>query len=89
MYYNTRGTNGTGGWIFTPIEGQPSMTEYQWVLEVELSIPGWIPKTLVDNGIIQGLFETVKSLRTKLSYTVDRLDIQIDTGAEASAASLE
>jgi len=77
-----RGTNGTGGWVFSPVPGYPTRTEFQWILDIDLQIQGWIPKTIIDAGVMAASLDTVKCLRSKLARTVDKIDLEIDTGDE-------
>jgi len=78
----TRGFNGTMGFILSPVENQPSRTTFQWVLDVDLQIQGWIPKSVIDKAFIAASLDTITGLRNKLSRTVDRIDIEIDRGTE-------
>lgn len=73
-----RGTQGTSGWVFNPSSDNPGKTDFQWLLDIDLHLNSFIPKTIVENGIVAASLDTVNNLRTKLSCTVDHLDILRD-----------
>ncbi|CAG7830344.1 unnamed protein product, partial [Allacma fusca] len=62
------GTNGIGGWVISACSGETSRTEFQWLLDVDLRLQGWVPKGMVDNAMVSAALETVKCLRRKLEF---------------------
>jgi hypothetical protein len=75
------------GFILNCMEDQPNRTTFQWVLDVDLQIPGWIPKAIVEKAFITASLETIIYLRSKLARTVDQIDLEIDAGTDAIAGT--
>ncbi|CAL8142270.1 unnamed protein product [Orchesella dallaii] len=73
-----RGLQGTSGWVFKPQVAEPDRTDFQWVLDIDLLLNSFIPKKIIETGIIAASLDTVNFLRTKLACTVDHLDIVRD-----------
>lgn len=53
-------------------------TDFQWLLDIDLHLNSFIPKKIIEAAIVNASLETVNNLRTKLSCTVDHLDILRD-----------
>ncbi|XP_021945400.1 stAR-related lipid transfer protein 3 isoform X2 [Folsomia candida] len=82
----TRAFNGTMGFVLSPVDGQPCRTTFQWVLDVDLQIPAWIPRAMVDKAFITASLETMICLRAKLAMTVDQIPLEsVDPGTDAVA----
>lgn len=75
------------GFILSCVDGRPNRTTFQWVLDVDLQIPGWIPKAMVEKAFIVASLETITCLRSKLARTVDQIDLEIDRGTDAIAGT--
>jgi hypothetical protein len=63
------------GFILSPLESQPNRTTFQWVLDMDLQIPRWIPRGMIDKAFIAASLDTIKALRNKLARTVDSIEI--------------
>ena len=63
-----RGTNGVGGWVINSSRDEPNRTEFQWVLDVDLRLQGWVPKGVIDSAMVAAALETIKCLRRKLEF---------------------
>lgn len=74
------------GFVLSPVDGQPCRTTFQWVLDVDLQIPAWIPRAMVDKAFITASLETMICLRAKLAMTVDQIPLEsVDPGTDAVA----
>lgn len=82
-----RGTQGTSGWVFSPRLEDPDRTDFQWLLDVDLHLNSFIPRKIIEAGIVTASLDTVNHLRTKLSCTVDNIDILRDP-SELQTSSL-
>ncbi|XP_033110701.1 stAR-related lipid transfer protein 3-like [Anneissia japonica] len=65
-----RGENGPGGWIAEPLDGNPNISKFTWILNSDLKFMVWTPQTVLDTAlsvvvmnIFFGLREHIKSLK--------------------------
>eukprot|EP00096_Caligus_rogercresseyi_P010536 TRINITY_DN3887_c0_g2_i2.p1 TRINITY_DN3887_c0_g2~~TRINITY_DN3887_c0_g2_i2.p1 ORF type:complete len:485 (+),score=128.30 TRINITY_DN3887_c0_g2_i2:163-1617(+) len=56
-----RGENGVGGWFMSPVEGQPEICDFQWLLDSD--IKGWFPGSVVDGAMCKVQFDYLTYLR--------------------------
>jgi hypothetical protein len=74
----TRGTHGIAGWVLTP-SLEINTTEFEWVMDMDLQLPGWTPKLLVENALIAASLETLACLRNKVTFLPDQqVEVAVD-----------
>lgn len=60
-----RGRNGPGGWVLRDLVGEPSKTEFIWLLNTELK--GWLPQRLVEQSLAGVMIDTARDIRKHAS----------------------
>lgn len=47
-----RGLNGPSGFVFLSVDGQPHVTKFVWIINMDLK--GWVPSMLIDKVGLAG-----------------------------------
>eukprot|EP00091_Calanus_sinicus_P004103 TRINITY_DN14307_c0_g1_i1.p1 TRINITY_DN14307_c0_g1~~TRINITY_DN14307_c0_g1_i1.p1 ORF type:complete len:101 (-),score=31.29 TRINITY_DN14307_c0_g1_i1:92-394(-) len=58
-----RGENGPGCWAMRPVDGDPNMCLFQWLLDTDLK--GWIPQSIIDKALSGAQFDYIAHIRTR------------------------
>lgn len=75
-----RGENGPGCWAMRPVDGDPNLCLFQWLLDTDLK--GWIPQSIIDKALSGAQFDYIAHIRTRAA------DI-LKEGLDTSIASCE
>jgi hypothetical protein len=75
-----RGENGPGCWAMRPVDGDPNMCLFQWLLDTDLKVgiiihayirvtyllfQGWIPQSIIDKALSGAQFDYIAHIRTR------------------------
>jgi len=68
-----RGENGPGCFAMRPVEGDPDLCLFQWLLDTDLK--GWIPQSIIDKALSGAQFDYIAHMRTRAAtLSVDGQD---------------
>eukprot|EP00092_Neocalanus_flemingeri_P085541 GFUD01107644.1.p1 GENE.GFUD01107644.1~~GFUD01107644.1.p1 ORF type:complete len:594 (+),score=194.46 GFUD01107644.1:46-1827(+) len=63
QHKKVRGENGPGCFAMRPVEGDPDMCLFQWLLDTDLK--GWIPQSIIDKALSGAQFDYIAHIRTR------------------------
>eukprot|EP00092_Neocalanus_flemingeri_P066212 GFUD01080632.1.p1 GENE.GFUD01080632.1~~GFUD01080632.1.p1 ORF type:complete len:584 (-),score=214.52 GFUD01080632.1:166-1821(-) len=75
QHKKVRGENGPGCFAMRPVEGDPELCLFQWLLDTDLK--GWIPQSVIDKALSGAQFDYITHIRTRVGSVADT-EVQCD-----------